>query len=137
MISLLHMIIIRYLNDNPIVVIGSPNMNFLQSLSDITLDWDSFQCRPEAPSDGWSTFYIAEPIVVQNLPNCSWVHYSNKYETITSTRTQIITSSSTTTDTTTTTTTAATAAALLPNICVWYAAHMRTCDSTTIRFDSS
>ena len=101
------LILFRYLHSNPISVIESPNLVFLESLTSLSLDWDSFQCRPQPPTQGWTAFSLTEPPAVQSLPNC----------------TESSAPLPTTIDPT------------LPKICVWYAVHMQTCDSTTIRFN--
>ena len=65
----------RRLHENPISVIESPNLVFLQSLTYLTLDWDSFQCRPQPPTQGWATFSLTESLAVQSLPNCTGSHH--------------------------------------------------------------
>ena len=62
----------RQLSSNPIAVIESPNLVSLESLTSLTLSWNSFQCRPQPPIQGWTAFSLTEPPAVhQSLPNCT------------------------------------------------------------------
>ena len=61
------------LSGNPIAVLESPNLVLLESLTDLTLSWNSFQCRPQPPPQGWTAFSLTEPPAVQSLPNCTHI----------------------------------------------------------------
>ena len=54
-------------------VIESPNLIFLQSLADFSLEWGSFQCLPQPPPRGWAAFsFVSEPRpAILNVSNCS------------------------------------------------------------------